>query len=83
MEAVKVTSNEQYEELLTQFKRKLLEAIPEGENPQVTIGPAEPITSLQLGASARLVTLITNSSGVDRYSVYVASTGHVEFIRQM
>ena len=77
----KIDSETQYNELLEVLCKRLIDSIPNSESPSVSVVLAPMPIRAQYGASAVVVRLSTNSSGVDDYIVYVDNNRHGQFIR--
>lgn len=69
-----------YQEKLMRFKSALQEAVGPSENPEVTY-TRDPRIVMQYGPSAVVCSLYTESSGHDKYVIWVNQFQEVEFIR--
>lgn len=77
---MQIKDTEHYSELMEKFREKLLEKIPDHEDATVNFTRTPEIV-MQYGPSAVVVVLQTNSSGVDKYIVYVGHSQKAQFIR--
>lgn len=79
--AVKITSPDQYNQLLTDFGNKLVSTLPGSEQARVNIVQAPMFDRMQLGNKCVQVNLRTKSSGLDRYLLWVDSAGCADWVR--
>jgi hypothetical protein len=79
-EKIIIKDSQQYKKLLEKFQSALTDKIPSHEKPSVRF-TREPATVFEFGPASVIAELETNSSGCDRYIVYLNNKGEAEFIR--
>lgn len=77
---VKITSSEQYNELLDSFKKALLSKLPYNENASLVF-KQDPTMNVMFGNAAVVAELETNSSRCDKYLITLNQNNEAEFVR--